>query len=72
MSAPPPRPTAPALVDVVDRLFDRGVVLRGDLMLGVAGVDLVYVGLQALIASPDVVDPPILRDTPTLAREARR
>jgi Gas vesicle protein len=40
-----------ALVDLVDRLLDGGVVLGGDIMLTVAGVDLVYVGLRALITS---------------------
>jgi hypothetical protein len=40
-----------ALVDLVDRLLDTGVVLTGDITLSVAGVDLVYIGLRAMIAS---------------------
>ncbi len=40
-----------ALIDLVDRLLDRGVVLAGDITLAVADVDLVYVGLRALISS---------------------
>jgi hypothetical protein len=40
-----------ALIDLLDRLLDTGVVLTGDITLSVAGVDLVYVGLRALIAS---------------------
>jgi hypothetical protein len=40
-----------ALVDLVDRLLDKGVVLTGDITLSVANVDLVYVGLRALISS---------------------
>ena len=40
-----------ALVDLVDRLLDKGVVLTGDITLSVAGVDLVYVGLRALVSS---------------------
>lgn len=43
------------LVNVLDRLLDRGVAIRADLWLSVAGVDLVYVGLQAVIASPDKI-----------------
>ena len=39
------------LVDLVDRLLDKGVVLTGDITLSVAGVDLVYVGLRALVSS---------------------
>jgi hypothetical protein len=40
-----------ALVDLVDRLLDKGVVLTGDITLSVANVDLVYVGLRALVSS---------------------
>lgn len=40
-----------ALVDLLDRLLDGGVVLAGDITLAVADVDLVYVGLRALISS---------------------
>lgn len=40
-----------ALVDLVDRLLDGGVVIHGDITLAVADVDLLYVGLRALVAS---------------------
>ena len=40
-----------ALIDLVDRLLDKGVVLTGDITLSVANVDLVYVGLRALVSS---------------------
>jgi hypothetical protein len=40
-----------ALIDLVDRVLNRGVVLSGDITLSVAGVDLVYVGLRLLLAS---------------------
>ena len=40
-----------ALVDLVDRLLAGGVVIAGDITLSVADVDLVYVGLNLLIAS---------------------
>jgi gas vesicle structural protein len=39
------------LVDLVDRVLNKGVVLTGDLTLAVADVDLVYVGLRLLLAS---------------------
>lgn len=41
------------LVDLLDRLLDKGVVIGGDVVLSVAGVDLVYLSLRALIASVD-------------------
>jgi gas vesicle protein GvpA/GvpJ/GvpM family len=40
-----------ALVDLVDRLLAGGVVIGGDITLTIADVDLVYVGLRALITS---------------------
>jgi hypothetical protein len=40
-----------ALVDLLDRLLSGGVVLAGDITLAVADIDLVYVGLRALISS---------------------
>jgi hypothetical protein len=46
-----------SLVDLVDRLLDGGVVVHGDITLAVADVDLVYVGLRALIASVEAVEP---------------
>lgn len=40
-----------ALVDLLDRLLGQGVVLSGDLVISLAGVDLVEVHLHALIGS---------------------
>ena len=40
-----------ALVDLLDRLLGGGVVIAGDITLSVADVDLVYVGLRALVTS---------------------
>ena len=45
-----------ALVDLVDRLLAGGVVLGGDITLSIADVDLVYVGLRALITSGATAD----------------
>ena len=39
------------LIELVDRVLNKGVVLTGDITLSVAGVDLVYVGLRVLLAS---------------------
>lgn len=39
------------LVELVDRVLNKGVVVSGDITLSVADVDLVYVGLRLLLAS---------------------
>lgn len=44
------------LVDLVDRLLDKGVVLTGDITLSVADVDLVYVGLRVLLSSVEAAE----------------
>jgi hypothetical protein len=41
------------LVELLDRILDKGVVVSGEITLSVAGIDLVEVGLRALIASVD-------------------
>jgi gas vesicle structural protein len=39
------------LLELVDRVLNKGVVLTGDITLSVADVDLVYVGLRVLLSS---------------------
>jgi hypothetical protein len=39
------------LLELVDRVLNKGVVVTGDVTLSVADVDLVYVGLRVLLAS---------------------
>jgi hypothetical protein len=45
-----------SLLDLVDRLLAGGVVIHGDITLAVADVDLVYVGLRALISSVEAIE----------------
>ena len=40
-----------ALVDLIDRLLGGGVVIAGDITLAAADVDLVYLGLRAMLTS---------------------
>jgi hypothetical protein len=40
-----------ALVDLLDRLLAKGVVVAGEVTLTIADVDLVHVSLRALITS---------------------
>ena len=43
----------PRLVDVVDRMLDRGVILRAELWLTVADIDLVFIGADVQIVSAE-------------------
>ncbi len=51
---PPPETS---LVDVIDNLLNRGVVLNADLILALADVDLVYLRLSALLCAADRILP---------------
>ena len=42
-----------SLLDLVDSLLNKGVVVNGDLVLGVAKVDLIYAKLSVLLAALD-------------------
>lgn len=53
-----------ALVDVLDRVLDKGVVVQGDAMLSVADVDLVYLGLRLVLCSVDRLNSPPTSATP--------
>lgn len=43
--------TEPSLVDLLDRLLGKGVVISGDVVISLAEVDLVRVQLSAVIQS---------------------
>jgi Gas vesicle protein len=54
-----------SVLDVLDHVLSKGVMASGDVMLGVAGIDLIYVRLSALLCAAD-------RVLPSADRAARR
>jgi hypothetical protein len=40
-----------SLLDILDHVLNAGVLLHGSLVISLAGVDLVYVGLNVVITS---------------------
>ncbi len=44
------------LLELVDRVLDKGVVLSGDVTLAVADVDLIHIELRALLASVATIE----------------
>lgn len=52
------------LLDIVDHVLTKGIVLSGDVVLGVADVELVYLRLSAVLCAFDRV----ARSTPTVRR----
>ena len=40
-----------SLLDILDHILNAGVVIQGSLVISLGGVDLVYVGLNAVLTS---------------------
>ena len=40
-----------SLAELVNRVLDRGALISGEVVISVAGIDLVYLGLQLVISS---------------------
>ena len=57
------------LLEVLDRVLDKGVVIAGDLTLSVADIDLVYLGLRVLLCSVETMNNmrrPVIADDATI------
>jgi len=59
------------LLEVLDRVLDKGVVISGDMVISVADVDLVYLKLKVLLSSVETIEK--LRGSPFVGpmQEAR-
>jgi hypothetical protein len=44
------------LLDLLDRILNKGVILWGDVTISVADVDLIYLGLKVLLASVETAE----------------
>jgi hypothetical protein len=45
-----------SLLELVDRLLNKGVVLAGEATISVAGVDLIYLGLNVVLAAVETIE----------------
>jgi hypothetical protein len=43
------------LLELVDRLLNKGVVLTGEATISVAGVDLIYLGLNVVLTAVETL-----------------
>ncbi len=44
------------LLEILDRVLDKGVVVSGDIVISVADVDLIYVGIKVLVSSVETME----------------
>ena len=47
-----------SLLELADRLINRGVVLTGEATISVAGVDLIYLGLNVVLSTVENLSRP--------------
>jgi hypothetical protein len=45
-----------SLLETLDHVLDRGLVIAGEVTIAVADVDLIYLGLNLLLGSVETVD----------------
>jgi gas vesicle structural protein len=45
-----------SLLELVDRLLNKGVVLAGEATISVAGIDLIYLGLNVVLAAVETMN----------------
>jgi hypothetical protein len=45
-----------SLLELVDRLLHKGVVLVGQATISVAGVDLIYLGLNVVLSAVETIE----------------
>ena len=58
------------LVEVVDRLLNKGVVLNADLIITVAGIPMIGLNLRAILASMEtMLDYGLMEDCDKATRE---
>ena len=60
-----------SLCEVLDRVLNKGAVVTGEVTISVADVDLLYLGLQVVLASVETARGPVLDGTRPDRREDR-
>lgn len=53
-----------SLLDTVDHLLNKGLVLTGEVVIGLAGIDLIYLRLTALLCAADRILPKASEEGP--------
>ena len=51
-----------SLTELVNRVLDKGALISGDVVISVAGVDLVYLGLRLLVSGAESMNARTMRD----------
>ena len=60
------------LLDLIDHVLNTGVIIRGNLVLSLAGVDLVFLGLDLIVTSVETALRHMGRSAPVAGADGRR
>jgi hypothetical protein len=63
-------PPESSVLDLLDSLLNKGVMANGEVTLGVAGIDLIYLRLSSILCAADRVMP--LIEEPQRKRRPKR
>ena len=44
------------ILEVLDRVLNKGVIITGDLVISVADIDLVYLGVKLMLSSVETME----------------
>ena len=44
------------ILELLDRVLNKGVILTGDIVISVADIDLVYVGVKLMLSSVETME----------------
>jgi gas vesicle structural protein len=54
-----------SLLDILDHVLNQGAIIRGNIIISLAGVDLIYLGLDVILTSIETalkhmrIEPPV-------------
>jgi hypothetical protein len=44
------------ILELLDRVLNKGVILTGDIVISVADIDLIYVGVKLMLSSVETME----------------
>lgn len=53
--SPPSRQRRVSLCETLDRVLNKGAVITGDVVISIAGIDLLYLGLNVVVTSVETM-----------------
>jgi hypothetical protein len=61
-----------SLLEVLDHVVNKGVLIQGSIVISLAGVDLIYLGLNVVLTSVETALRYMERGTPPPSRNGNR